>query len=63
MIRWTGLAPWELDFPFPGSLTSTLLQDEEEEAAEDNHRMAWRLAQKAAVAIPRSGDERCSRRL
>ena len=25
MIRWTGLAPWEVDFPFPGSLTSTFL--------------------------------------
>ena len=25
MIRWTGLAPWESEFPFPGSLTSTLL--------------------------------------
>ena len=23
MIRWTGLAPWELEFPFPGSLTCT----------------------------------------
>ena len=23
MMRWTGLAPWEFDFPFPGSLTST----------------------------------------
>ena len=23
MIRWTGLAPWEFEFPFPGSLTST----------------------------------------
>jgi len=22
-IRWTGLAPWELECPFPGSLTST----------------------------------------
>ena len=22
MIRWTGLAPWEVEFPFPGSLTS-----------------------------------------
>jgi len=21
MIRWTGLAPWECEFPFPGSLT------------------------------------------
>jgi hypothetical protein len=25
MIGWTGLAPWEFEFPFPGSLTSTLL--------------------------------------
>ena len=23
MIRWTGFAPWEFEFPFPGSLTST----------------------------------------
>ena len=23
MIQWTGLAPWELKFPYPGSLTST----------------------------------------
>ena len=23
MIRWTGLAPWEFEFPFPGSLVST----------------------------------------
>ena len=25
MIRWTGLAPWEVEFPFPGSLISTFL--------------------------------------
>ena len=25
MIRWTGLAPWEIEFPFPGSLTSKFL--------------------------------------
>jgi len=25
MIRWAGLAPWEFEFPFPGSLTSTFL--------------------------------------
>ena len=25
MIRWTGLVPWEFEFPFPGSLTSTFL--------------------------------------
>jgi len=26
MIRWSGLAPWEFEFPFPGSLTSNFLQ-------------------------------------
>ena len=26
MIGWTGLAPWEFEFPFPGSLTSTSLR-------------------------------------
>ena len=25
MIGWTGLAPWEFAFPFPGSLTITFL--------------------------------------
>ena len=25
MIRWTGLAPWECEFSFPGSLTSAFL--------------------------------------
>ena len=25
MSRWTGLAPWEFESPFPGSLTSTFL--------------------------------------
>jgi len=25
MIRWTGLAPWEYEFPFPGSRTSTMM--------------------------------------
>jgi len=25
MIRWAGLAPWEFEVPFPGSLTSTFL--------------------------------------
>ena len=26
MFRWTGLAPWELEFPFSGSRTSTFLE-------------------------------------
>ena len=25
MIRWTGPAPWNFEFDFPGSLTSTFL--------------------------------------
>jgi len=25
MIWWTGLAPWEFEFPFPGSLITTFL--------------------------------------
>jgi len=25
MIRWTGLAPWDFEFHFPGSLASTFL--------------------------------------
>ena len=28
MIGWTGLAPWEFEFHFPGSLTSTFLAQE-----------------------------------
>ena len=27
MIRWTGLASWEFEIPFPGSLTSTFLRE------------------------------------
>ena len=26
MIRWTGLATWEVESPFPGSLTFTFLE-------------------------------------
>ena len=28
MIRWTGLAPWEFEFPFAGSLITTFLDTE-----------------------------------
>ena len=28
MIRWTGLAPWEIEFPFQGSLISTFPPDD-----------------------------------
>jgi len=33
MIRWTGLAPWEFEFHFPGSLTSTFLCPQDSKAA------------------------------
>ena len=38
MIWWTGLTPWEFEFPFPGSLTSTFAGGrdvEEHEKGED----------------------------
>ena len=31
VIRWTGLAPWESEFPFPGSLECTYLAPREEQ--------------------------------
>ena len=37
MIRWTGLAPWEFEFPFPGSLTSTFLDDPAQLASHVGH--------------------------
>ena len=48
MIRWTGLAPWEFEFPFTGSLTSTLLGFEELFACVREHALAH-----AASAAPR----------
>ena len=33
MTRWTGLAPCEFEFPFPGSLTSTFLMQADVAAA------------------------------
>ena len=48
MIRWTGLAPWEFEFPFAGSLTSTFLAGAElqtkpgEVLKEAKVRRAWR---------------------
>ena len=41
MIRWTGHAPWEFEFPFPGSLTSTFL--ETRGLAQPERRRAHRL--------------------
>ena len=46
MIRWTGLAPWEFELPFPGSLTSTFLA-----SAKSHHRKSVLLAQLVARAV------------
>ena len=44
MIRWTGLAPWEFAFPFPGSLTSAFLGDTLFSASDDGTVKAWGAA-------------------
>ena len=48
MVKWTGLAPWGFEYPFPGSLTSTFLvaaanpQTSDPECAPSRHpRFAW----------------------
>ena len=51
MIRWTGLAPWEFEFPFPGSLTSTFLVY----LRGDAHRIGaflWVSVRYATLTIP-----------
>jgi len=40
----TGLAPWEFEFPFPGSLTSTFLQAHKLEAQSDAETLQQALA-------------------
>ena len=37
MIGWTGLAPWEFEFPFPDSLTSTFLEPAMQHARVHSH--------------------------
>ena len=37
MIRWTGLAPWEFESPFPGSLASSFLADFLDTATHSQH--------------------------
>ena len=40
MIRWTGLAPWEFEFPFQGSLTSAFLGEQVAPRCPAGHRAA-----------------------
>ena len=48
IIRRTSLAPWEFEFPFPGSLTSAFLPGGEDSAAADARGGAG-----GALAAPR----------
>ena len=42
MIRCTGLAPWDSEFTFPGSLRSTFLQEKEgSRGGESGCHQAW----------------------
>ena len=50
MIRWTGLAPWEFEFPLPGSLTSTFLQSTPYQHASNT------VASSAVLAAKRGGN-------
>jgi len=55
MMWWTGLAPWEFEFSFPGSLTSTFLLQEDQEEAEfmaemEREKREARLAEEKANA-------------
>jgi len=49
MIWWTGLAPWEFEYPFPGSLTSTFLDSESLVRDLTVGALAQRAAMKVAV--------------
>ena len=55
MIRWTGLAPWEFEFPFPDSLTSSSLADRlcaNADHGRENGRKDARDARVAGAAYP-----------
>ena len=44
-IWWTGLAPWEFEFPFTGSLTSTFLR----QSNHQRHETRWTLLQNTSA--------------
>ena len=56
MIRWTGLAPWEFEFPFPGSLTSTCLggreKNESLRAASSGHTHLYHETKVCVLKLP-----------
>jgi len=52
MIRWTGLATWEFEFPFPGSRTSTFLVPDVEVAVPTGDRLDRSETRKKAIQVP-----------
>jgi len=61
MIWWTGLAPWEFEFPFPGSLISTFLDLVAPTPPDDGTKVSlpplsgrWMVVDTHARAIPTS---------
>jgi len=61
MIRWTGLAPWEFEFPFPGSLTSTFLTPPPRKSSRGILRRAYQTSE-AGVSHISGGSIRYLRR-
>ena len=57
MVRWTGLAPWEFEFPFPGSLTST--KSRETTCKVDEFVPHTQLVNLRTVGQPEWGRARC----
>ena len=42
IIKWTGLAPWEFEFPFPGSLRSVCRQQMSLSCFDPNYKtLSW----------------------
>ena len=60
MIRWTGLAPWELEFPFPGSLTSTFLRPAYDQPSERDQIVSLEPPEMYHRS-PDSGELQCSK--
>ena len=44
MIRWTGLAPWEFEFPFPGAAGAGRLDSGAGRAPRTEFKLPWRDA-------------------
>ena len=52
IITCTGLAPWEFEFPFPGSLTSTFLVCRRTGTTKNRQQMLWTCTKKRCNPQP-----------